>query len=157
MKNFYSDNCDGLIATNAWQKTNQCNQNPHLFYCWVFSWVILISFGASRWRHVNLYTFTLLKLLYHCDSKKQTKWLIFNVFISTNSNYLPSTSFTLVKFTVSVIDSKDLPFIIFKGKILVLLRNLASTTVQFFLFPFFTPQYNQWISSLLQHPRVPSH
>ncbi len=56
----------------------------------------------------------------HGDNKKWTKWLIFYIFISTNSNELPTTTSTMSNLAISIIDSDHLTIIILKGKILVL-------------------------------------
>ncbi len=90
------------------QLLQTCNKNVHLVQCYIFHWVILSD------------TFILLKLPNHGDRKKWAKWLIFNIFVSPNSNELQTTSFSTSKLTVSFIDSKFLPIIILKGKILVL-------------------------------------
>ncbi len=87
---------------------------------------------------MNLDAFTLLKILYHGDNKKGTKRLIFFIFISTNSNELPSTTSTMSKLAVSFIDNAHLTIIILKGKILVLGKEpcfdyWAILSLQYFL------------------------
>ncbi len=69
---------------------------------------------------MNLDTLTLLKLANHGDNKERIKWLIFYVFVSTNSNEQPTTTSTMSKLAISFIDSEHSTIIILKGKILVL-------------------------------------
>ncbi len=87
---------------------------------------------------MNLDTLTLLKLVNHGDNKKWLKWLIFYIFVSTNSNELPTTTSTALKLAVSFIDSEHLTIIILKGKILVLGKEpcfdyWAILSLQYFL------------------------
>ncbi len=44
---------------------------------------------------MNLDTLTLLKIVNHGDNKERTKCLIFYIFVSTNSNDLPTTTSTM--------------------------------------------------------------
>ncbi len=95
---------------------------------------------------MNLDTLTLLKLTDHGDNKERTKWPIFKIFVSTNSNELPTTTLTMSKLAVSFIDSEQLTIVILKGKIVVLGKehffNYWSVLSLQFLLPVLSPANN---------------
>ncbi len=89
-------------------------------------------------RFMNLDTLTLLKLANHSDNNKSTKWIIFYIFISTNSKELSTTTSTTWKLAISFVYSEHLTIIVLKGKILVpgekpCFNYWAILSLQFFL------------------------
>ncbi len=88
---------------------------------------------------MNLYTFTLLKILNHGDNKEWANWLIFYIFVSTNSNELSTITPTKSNLSVFFIDSEHSTNIILKGKILVLGFNYWSILLLEFFFPVLSP------------------
>ncbi len=118
--------------------SQKCNKNLQILHQCIFQLIILSFFRTSTWRQMNLYTLTLSELSNHGDNKERTKWSIFYIFISTNSNYLPTTTSTMSKLTVSFTGSEHSTIVILKGDILVFFKEpcfnyWALLSLQFFL------------------------